>query len=882
MPSEIHEVYITPLGLLKDSIGTFEQGNGFGLLSLTQLNKPQGEGIKFFHKLFTSYIQKLSTWGEPNEKKLSGIFEQSRPSSFELEAIVLSAPPFVGGEYFNETLLERFYVEFEQALQIKFSQTEQSFTNFIRGLNPIWKDVGKLSFHLAENKSDDVNTHPFAFMASFIYRATDKPKHLPLSAALRAYANDKESLSAILSPLQQVAKKSEVVRDLLDSRLIFQPAVWTSHEAYRFLQDIPLFEEANIVVRIANLWKSAPPKAKVSVALDVSKKSLFTASSLLDFSVKVSLGDERLTQSEIQEILHSSGGLVRIKGQWIEADPQKISELLNYWEKAEILSHKNGLSLADGLRLLSGTSCHDSAFSSNDNDDSLCQFEASGELKKLLNDLHNPGQIDLPPLPDKLDSILRPYQLDGVKYLWRTTALGLGACLADDMGLGKTLQMLSLIRLWKQEGTLDQLPVLLILPATLLSNWKNESAQFTPDLKITTLHPSSMSKDEIETLKKSPKNYLLPFDIALITYGMLPRMPQLSELSFPAIIADEAQAIKNPTSRQSKSVRKLQGKHKIVLTGTPVENRLTDLWSIFDFINPNLLGNLKSFISFTKNLNDDYSPLRKLTQPFILRRLKTDKRIISDLPDKTELKVYCQLTKQQAALYAKSVQSMEEALESSENGIARRGIVLAYLIRFKQICNHPAQFLGNGDYDSNISGKFLRLTELVESIASRQEKLLVFSQFREMTDPLYEHLTQCFGRSGLILHGGTPVKERAKLVKTFQEDDTKPFFVLSLKAAGTGLNLTAANHVVHFDRWWNPAVENQASDRAFRIGQKRNVLVHKFICKGTLEEKIDELIMDKQHLADSILSEGAEKLLTSMNNDELIQLVKLDINSMTI
>jgi non-specific serine/threonine protein kinase len=460
----------------------------------------------------------------------------------------------------------------------------------------------------------------------------------------------------------------------------------------------------------------------------------------------------------------------------------------------------------------------------------------------------------------------------------------MGACLADDMGLGKTLQLLTLITLWKSAGLLKDLPVLLVMPATLLSNWRAESVRFTPELRITTLHPSCMDKETMSALETSPAKHLAGYDLALITYGMLTRMPQLEALDFPAVVADEAQAIKNPGSRQSRAVRRLKGQRRIALTGTPVENRLSDLWSLFDFVNPGLLGNAKAFADFQKRLNSGsdpsahYAPLRRLTRPFILRRLKTDKSIISDLPDKTEVKAYCNLTKTQAALYAKAVESLRQALEEPDP-FKRRGIILGYLMQFKQICNHPAQYTGNGEFDADSSGKFLRLAELVEPIAARQEKLLVFTQFREMTDPIHEQLSRCFGRPGLILHGGTPVKKRAELVKSFQTDDGPPFFVLSLKAAGTGLNLTAASHVVHFDRWWNPAVENQATDRAFRIGQKRNVLAHKFICKGTVEEKIDALIDDKKELSDSLLSEGAEKLLTDMDNDELLRFVALDMES---
>jgi len=874
-------LHITPQGMLRDSSGTFTGGNGAGLLALTQIQLPaEAETALFFQKLFCDYIRKLSALGDPVGKDLSCIFEQTRPVEAKLEFVVLSAPPMVGGEYLDGAVLYRFYLEFEQALQLKFNEHDGTFTELIRSLSPAWRNVGKVSFHLAENKGDATGTHPFAFMASFIYRTEgDKQKHLPLAAALKTYVNDRDSMSAVLSPIQSAAEKSKVVRELLESRRIFQPVAWTSMEAYRFLQDIPLFEQANIVVRVANLWKTAPPKARVSVSLDVAKKSVLGADALLQFSVGVALNGEMLSYDEVQELLHSTGGLVRIKGLWVEAEPEKIAALLDEWKHAEELAKREGLSIAEGLRLLAGVDSG-TRQKSEVGESEYCQFEASGELKKMLNELRNPSEIVLPELPGKLGKILRPYQRDGVKYLWRTASLGLGACLADDMGLGKTLQVLSLIELWKQAGALKKLPVLLVLPATLLDNWRNESAKFTPDLKLATLHPSAMNKEDAAEFDNNPENYLAGYDLALTTYGMLPRTPKLTNLNFHAVIADEAQAIKNPTAKQSKAVRNLHGKYRIALTGTPVENRLADLWSIFDFVNPGLLGNLKTFLDFTKKLDNDYTPLRKLTQPFILRRLKTDRRIISDLPDKTELKVYCNLTRPQAALYARSVEEMQKALDETIEGIKRRGIVLAYLMRFKQICNHPAQYLGNSDFTPENAGKFLRLAELVESIASRQEKLLVFTQFREMTEPLHDYLSRCFGCDGLILHGGTPVKERANLVNAFQEADGPPFFVLSLKAAGVGLNLTAANHVIHFDRWWNPAVENQASDRAFRIGQKRNVLVHKFICKGTLEEKIDELMMSKQNLADELLASGAEKLLANMSNDELMNFVKLDINSM--
>ena len=338
--------------------------------------------------------------------------------------------------------------------------------------------------------------------------------------------------------------------------------------------------------------------------------------------------------------------------------------------------------------------------------------------------------------------------------------------------------------------------------------------------------------------------------------------------------------MKNHATAQSRSVRKLRARARIALTGTPVENRLGDLWALFDFLNPGLLGSARVFTSFVKTLQtrsrDQFAPLRHLVGPYILRRLKTDPTIIADLPEKTEMPRYCTLTQQQVRLYEKTVRALQQALETAD-GIARRGLVLQTLMRLKQICNHPSQLSGDGDYNPDHSGKFKRLADICEELAQRQEKVLIFTQFREIIAPLADHLSSIFGRDGVVLHGGTGVKQRKGIVARFQEEDGPPFFILSLKAGGTGLNLTAAAHVIHFDRWWNPAVENQATDRVFRIGQKRNVLVHKFITRGTVEERIDYMIAEKQKLADELLTGGREVNLTELSDDELMNLVRLDV-----
>jgi len=346
------------------------------------------------------------------------------------------------------------------------------------------------------------------------------------------------------------------------------------------------------------------------------------------------------------------------------------------------------------------------------------------------------------------------------------------------------------------------------------------------------------------------------------------------------VILDEAQAIKNPGSKQTRAVKKLKARDRIILTGTPVENRLSDLWSLFDFLNPGLLGSKTEFGRFAKKLKDNpegYSRLRKIVSPYILRRLKTDKTVISDLPEKVEMKTYAGLSKKQVVLYRDLIRGLKKTLDEAD-GIQRKGLVLASLIKFKQICNHPDQYLvAAGAYEEKHSGKFIRLREICETIYEKRERVLVFTQFKEITDPLCVFLEEIFQRKGLVLHGSVPVGKRKNIVEKFQDDEYVPFMVLSLKAGGVGLNLTKANHVVHFDRWWNPAVENQATDRAFRIGQKKNVVVHKFLTKGTIEEKIDHMLEAKRELSEKVVSSTSEAWITELDNEELIDLFQLSL-----
>lgn len=858
----------------------FAAGAGPGLLALLHENASvMPAPFRYFIDFGRGLIGALCHC--PESEPLESLYSESA----QLEFQAMAAPPLFGGEYLSGEVLTHLQRELVGAIAAELERFDGTRTEWVRTLNPAWAQVGKVSFHLAENKQDRTGERPFAFLATFIHKlsAADRPKHLPLGEALKAYAGDRNALLAVLRPIQQAAESSEFLRTLLSEKKIYAPQAWTAREAYRFLQDIPHFEEAGIIVRIANIWKSAKPsKAALSITIDVGEGEKVGVGAMMRCAAVFTVNGEPLSDEEIQSILNSHDGLVKLKGEWVEADSEKISQLMRIWGDAEDAA-MYGMSFTESLRMLSGIQKRAGFAHTPELYRNYCQVRAGGRLREMLDELAAPGNIPLPPLPERLEKTLRPYQLDGVKYLWRVTELGLGGCLADDMGLGKTLQLLALASLWKRRGDTERAPVLLVLPASLLKNWQHEAAAFTPELRFRILHPMALTPEEKEMLKDDPEYLLAGIDLAATTYGMLKNMPRLRQVQWAAVVADEAQALKNPASQQSRAVRSLKSPRRLALTGTPIENGLTDLWSIFDFIQPGLLGNLTQYGEFVRGLKNpdggmDYTPLRQLTRPFILRRLKTDRRIIRDLPDKTELTAYCALVKPQVMLYQRAVQSLARELKESDD-IRRKGVVLKYLMAFKQICNHPAQFSGNGDYDPGHGGKFARLGEIASEIASRQGKLLIFTQFREMTDPLHEYLAGCFGRPGLILHGGTPVKRRQELVGEFQSPGGPPYFVLSLKAAGTGLNLTAANHVIHFDRWWNPAAENQATDRAYRIGQHRNVLVHKFVCKGTIEEKIDALINGKRDLAENLLSEGAEKLLTEMNDEELLSFVALDVNS---
>lgn len=801
------------------------------------------------------------------------------PPGPELASLAEGAPPMRGGEYLSAEILGQLWQDLLIEVQARLSAFKGSAEEFLLELNPAWNLVGRVCFHLAENKQNA--QRPFGFLATYTSRLSAKAKaqHVPLGRAVQEFsgAGNKNGLLTLLKPIQKAAENSSLLRSLVDGGDIFHPQAWTPDEAYRFLKDIPAYEAAGVVVRVPDWWHAKkPPRPEVQVTIGKKEPSGLGFDALVDFKVGLTLDGEALSAAAWREILKSTSGLTPIKGRWVEIDKEKLKEVLDHWRHVEESVAEDGITFAEGMRFLAGASglaggLGDGGSAASGGD--WCRVVAGDWLAKMLADLRSPeARTEADPGGD-LRATLRPYQRVGVEWLWLLHKLGLGACLADDMGLGKSIQILALLLLLKREKQKSN--ALLVVPASLIGNWTEEASRFAPSLKIFVLHPSALSGNESDAnLKKSAQTA----DLTITTYGLLGRYPWANEFNWNLAVLDEAQAIKNPGAKQTAAAKALKASHRIVLTGTPVENRLADLWSLFDFISPGLLGSAKAFSRFVKERDNPYAAIRTLIRPYILRRLKTDKAIIADLPEKTEVRAFCSLSKIQAALYERAVGELTEKIEQVD-GIQRRGVILSFLMRFKQICNHPSQWLGDGAYDAKASGKFGRLRDIVEEIAARQEKVLVFTQFREMTAPLAAFLAEIFNRDGLVLHGETPVKKRKTLVDAFQAEDGPPFFVLSLKAGGTGLNLTAASHVIHFDRWWNPAVENQATDRAFRIGQKRNVLVHKFICKGTVEDKVDALIEGKKALASELLEGSGEAVLTEMSNEDLIRLVTLDIKS---
>lgn len=822
----------------------------------------------------------------------------------DLTENLLSSLPFVpGSENVNAEWIQALWTKLNGCFSYEIKNYSGTVALYLAEKDEHLKVAERIFFHLVENKNDDA--YPFSFLAT--YSTKDEKggiKHAPLKYALTEYKNDRDKILDLLSCLNRAAEVSKLIGEFTSSGEMFHPLRLTTNEAWQILRDIPKIEESGIVCRIPDWWKKSRQKTRVSVSL-TKKKSRLGLDSILGMEGYLEVDGEKLTKAEIKKMLAMDEGLSLIKGKWVEVDHERLNLLLKEMEK-----YHGDISMMEALRMSFNSG--NVASESKDEIDINAISNATwiSELLRDLRSVSSTGKKAMK-LPSSFKATLRPYQSKGYEWLSKMTACNFGACLADDMGLGKTVQVLAFLESLRQ-GAPDS-KILLVVPASLLGNWQNECKKFAPLLPLTILHPSasrnaekkncqpenaprhaerslSLSKcdsaslilNQVQNDSGAIQNGNSPF-LSITTYSMVSRMEDLQQTDWDLVILDEAQAIKNPSSKQTKSIKSLKAKNRIALTGTPIENDLTNLWSLYDFLNKGLLGTSTEFKRFASSLKENpsgYSKLKAMISPFMLRRLKTDKSIISDLPEKMEMTDYVTLSKKQRVLYKKYVDDLAKLLEKAkqdEDPMKRRGLVLASLLKLKQICNHPDQFNGADGFSEKDSGKFEMLKDICQTIYEKRERVLVFTQFKEICPALDDFLSGVFGIRGFVLHGGTPIVKRNKMVEEFQSDNYIPYMVISVKAGGTGLNLTNANHVIHFDRWWNPAVENQATDRAFRIGQTKNVMIHKFVSRGTIEEKIDELIKSKTELAQNVISaDSGENWITEMSDSDLMNMFRLD------
>ena len=776
------------------------------------------------------------------------------------DRLLRSIPFAPGSEYIDKDWICRMFMMLHNVYAREIVNFDGTVALYIAEKSQHLRVPERIFFHLVENnerESDEI--YPFVFVATYSTKIKGgRIAHKPLQYALTEYKNDTEKLMVLLSCLNRVSEVSSIIGEFTRSGEMFHPLRLTASEAYEFLKDVPEIEKAGIICRIPNWWKKKYSSVFMNVNIGQDKTVMLGLDTMVSMVPELVVDGIPLTKAEIEVLLEQTDGLAFLKGRWIEVDHARLSEMLKAMDEYEGV-----ISLKDALRMQLGENV--GKLSAD-----VGKIVSNGAwLNSLLGKMLSPGRIRQNAVPKGFCAKLRAYQETGYTWLNYMYKLGFGACLADDMGLGKTVQILAfLLKLYKEN---KHAKVLLIVPASLIGNWQKEIEKFTPGLKFAVLHGGGKAVSEAAMSD--------PAFLTITTYGMTYRVEELGKKTWDVMILDEAQAIKNPVSKQTRTVKSFKSNMRIAMTGTPIENDLSNLWSLFDYLNKGLLGSSSEFREFCSKLDNNpegYAHLKAMISPFMLRRLKTDRSIISDLPDKLEQIEYVSLSKKQVVLYRKYVAELEKRLNDKLSGMERRGLVLASLIKLKQICNHPDQYLGQKTYDEKESGKFAILREICETIYEKRERVLIFTQFKEIIPYLNDFLAGIFNQKGLVIHGGTSVASRTRYVETFQGEEYVPYMILSVKAGGTGLNLTKASHVIHFDRWWNPAVENQATDRAFRIGQKNNVIVHKLVCEKTIEEKINTLIESKKELAENVVGSGSENWITEMNNDELMNIFKLD------
>lgn len=739
-----------------------------------------------------------------------------------------------------------------QAKQFSEKNMVSSIANWLERLHVGKRDIApQIRFETAEDDG-------FTIYVDVINRKEMLNNILPFKALFAQnrkiiFERPKEAVQLDVSrQLIIAAQYMDELRLIVDSQGSIAPTVTLAQMSDILVHTAGILEVLGIGLILPRELKDlAYPQLQARAKLRKTSEtgaSYLSLAGMLDFSYEIALGEESITPKQFETLVQQSGGLVKFKDQYVLLKPDAIQQILQKL-KAPLPA------LESPMQALY------TAFTGKING---LSFEPDEALKRVLSDLM---RVKTLPIPKNLNATLRPYQERGFQWLGSNAQNGFGSCIADDMGLGKTIQVLTVL-LHTKNNTENPKPSLVICPTTLIGNWEKESQKFAPDLRLSIYHGSERQLQ------------LKHVDLVLTSFGTFRRdFKKFSAQQWQFLIVDEAQNIKNSNTAQTQTIKALIAESRIAMTGTPVENRLTELWNIFDFINPGYLGAISQFKTQLANPIEKYQDretvgiLKKATSPFILRRLKTDKTIISDLPDKVSFNEYCYLTQEQAAVYQSVVESTLKAIEETE-GIQRKGLIFRLITRLKQICNHPAHFASQGSFASILSGKSAKTIAILEAILENREKALIFTQYREMGHLLQQMIQAELRTEPLFFHGGIPRKKRDSMVQTFQTESDTPLMIISLKAGGTGLNLTEASNVIHYDLWWNPAVENQATDRAYRIGQEKKVLVHRLVTLGTFEEKIDEMIQSKKALADLTVSNG-ERWITEMSNRDLREIFSL-------
>ncbi len=853
-----------------DNINVYITKNGFGIddvskLFLNSKQKDLYETYKqnpnlFFYNLaflddfkgslslgFLQYVSKQFLKRIVDSKELNfGIISNKQISNSEIQAIIANVPMIIGHEFVDESWIIQQQIKFDDLVKYEIETSKKTPINFLTSKKEDLVIPSRIYFHLVANENNDDRRYPFAFLATYTVKYGNKISHVPLKNALLEFKNNKKDLSLLISSISKSENQSEFVSKYLHSGEIFLPMKISEQDAYIFLKEVHIFENCGIVCRIPKWYTESESKICIDFdEIQIWNLRFLSQAALNYFSPKLIYKGVEISVDEAKLLLEQKEGLEFIKGKWIENNHQELEALLNEYESYS----KDGTTLLEILKSKSG-------LTKNINKSPIdIEFTREDWLQQCIDKSIRTNYCEL---PTKFETILRQYQKEAFSWLWGMYEMGFGVCLADDMGLGKTVEVISFLEKFRKN---DNGHVLILVPATLVANWQSEMNKFAPEIEMFVLKGSN-----------EPKEGTFKSFITITTYQTVLKSNYLNTVCWDVIILDEAQAIKNFYTSSAKKIKSLNSKMRIAMTGTPIENNVLELWSIFDFLNPGLLGDRDQFKKIYTSGQEANIKIKELIQPFVLRRVKTDKNIISDLPEKNEIDVTINMTKEQIVLYNKVVETMNDSIMLAKDNTQAHAILLSTVMKLKQVCNHPSQYYGFSNYDENESGKFIELRNICETIYSKREKVLVFTQFKEIIPALNNVLKSVFRCSGATIDGDTSMSKRNQYVTDFQSGKY-PYMVLSLKTAGVGLNLTEAQNVIHFDRWWNPAVENQATDRVYRIGQKNNVIIYKFVTSNTVEELINEMLKKKQDLADKYINDLNNNVLLKLSTKELIKAI---------